>query len=158
IEWAINNKCQIASMSLGAPAFNQFGQVFGPVMPGENIPLPGGGFSPLGTTFNAVGERALRAGTLLIAAAGNRSNRLPGDQRFAGNGPPGTIRPVDRPANANPIMAIGALDINTQVGLFSNGTAVQEGGQVDMAAPGVDILSSVPRIKGGMARMDGTSM
>jgi subtilisin family serine protease len=112
IQWAITNKCPVVSMSLGAPVF------------------PGEGFSQI---FEMVAQRALAAGTLIIAAAGNDSAR------------PGTIRPVGHPANCPSIMAVGALDVQMRVASFSNGGLNQQGGQVDIAGPGVAVRSSWPR-------------
>jgi subtilisin family serine protease len=54
IDWAINNGCQIISMSLGA------------------VTRPGTPFSPI---YEEVAKRALSRGTLIIAAAGNSSSR-----------------------------------------------------------------------------------
>jgi subtilisin family serine protease len=112
IQWAITNKCAVVSMSLGAPVF------------------PGEGFSQI---FEIVGQRALAAGTLIIAAAGNDSSR------------PGTIRPVSHPANCPSILAVGALDVQMRVAPFSNGGLNPQGGQVDIAGPGVAVRSSWPR-------------
>ena len=112
IEWAIRNKCAVVSMSLGAPA--QLGQPFSPV-------------------FEHVGRRSLAAGTLIIAAAGNDSQR------------PQDIEPVSHPANCPSIMAVAALNRNIHVSFFSNGGLNPNGGQVDIAAPGRNVRSSWPR-------------
>lgn len=112
IQWAITNRCPVVSMSLGAPVF------------------PGEGFSQI---FEMVAQRALAAGTLIIAAAGNDSAR------------PGMIRPVAHPANCPSIMAVGALDVQMRVAPFSNGGLNPQGGQVDIAGPGVAVRSSWPR-------------
>jgi subtilisin family serine protease len=110
IQWAVTNKCHVVSMSLGA--------------------VPGQGFSPI---FEQVARRALALGTLIIAAAGNESNR------------PGLISPVDHPANCPSIMAVGALDQQLRIAFFSNGGLNPQGGQVDIAGPGVAVISSFPR-------------
>jgi subtilisin len=112
IEWAIKNKCAVVSMSLGAPV--ELGQPFSPV-------------------FEQVGRRALTAGTLIIAAAGNDSQR------------PQRIAPVGHPANCPSIMAVGALDKNLRVSFFSSGGLNPQGGKIDIAAPGRDVRSSWPR-------------
>ena len=112
IQWAITNRCPVVSMSLGRAVF------------------PGEGFSQI---FEVVAQRALAAGTLIIAAAGNDSAR------------PGTIRPVSHPANCPSIMAVGALDVQMRVAPFSNGGLNPQGGQVDIAGPGVAVQSSFPR-------------
>jgi len=112
IDWAISNRCQIVSMSLGARV------------------LPGQTFSQV---YERAAQRALAAGTLIIAAAGNDSNR------------PGTIMPVGHPANCPSIMAVAALDQQLQVARFSNAGLNPQGGQVDIAGPGVAVRSSWPR-------------
>ncbi len=110
IEWALVNECQIISMSLGGRT-----QVNEP-------------YSPI---YEAVAQRALRRGTLIIAAAGNDSNRASG-----------RIVPVARPANCPSIMAVAALDSQLRIANFSNRGINPEGGQVDIAAPGVGVYSS----------------
>jgi len=112
IQWAITNRCAVVSMSLGAPV--QVGQSFSQV-------------------FEQVAVRALAAGTLIIAAAGNESHR------------PGQIAPVGHPANCPSIMAVGAVDRNFQIAPFSCGGLNPQGGQVDIAGPGVAVRSSWPR-------------
>jgi subtilisin family serine protease len=112
IQWAITNRCAVISMSLGAPV--QVGQSFSRI-------------------FEQVAQRALAAGTLIIAAAGNDSRR------------PQTIAPVSHPANCPSIMAVGAVDRNFQIAPFSCGGLNPQGGQVDIAGPGVAVRSSWPR-------------
>ena len=92
--------------------------------------LPGGGSS---VVFEQVARRALNAGTCIIAAAGNDSAR------------PGYVRPVGHPANCLSIMAVAALDRRLSVAPFSNGGINPQGGQVDIAGPGVEVRSSWPR-------------
>jgi subtilisin len=110
IDRAISNGCQIISMSLGAPT------------------RPGDTYSPI---YEAVAKRALSQGTLIIAAAGNESNR-PGF-------PP---RPVGRPANCPSIMAVAALDKQLQIASFSDSSINPDGGGIDIAGPGVDVYST----------------
>jgi len=83
--------------------------------------------------FEQAARRALTRGTLIIAAAGNESRR------------PWQIAPVGHPANCPSIMAVGAIDRRMQVAFFSCGGLNPQGGQVDLAGPGVDIRSSWPR-------------
>lgn len=106
IDWAMANKCRIISMSLSAQA-------------------------PPSPLFNQVGKRALEAGTLLIAAAGNDSNR------------PVRVMPVGYPANSDNILAVAALDQKLRVARFSNAGS-GGGGQVDIAGPGVGVYSAWP--------------
>lgn len=124
INWAIASGCRVVSMSLGAA-----------VQPGQSF----------STIYEQVATRALNQNTLIIAAAGNESNR------------PGTINPVGHPANCPSIMSVGALDENLQIARFSNGGLNPNGGQVDIAGPGVNVFSSAPRptLK---RRLSGTSM
>jgi subtilisin family serine protease len=112
INWAITNGCAVVSMSLGAAV------------------LPGQGFSRI---FEAVARRALAAGTLIVAAAGNESHR------------PDYIKPVGHPANCPSIMAVAAIDSQLQVTFFSCAGLNLQGGQVDIAAPGLQVRSSWPR-------------
>ncbi len=112
IEWAIANGCHVISMSLGAPA--RVGEPFSPV-------------------YEEVAKRALRRGTLIVAAAGNESRR-----------DSGSIKPVARPANCPSIMAVAALDSALQIARFSNRGINPNGGQVDIAGPGVAVYSSWP--------------
>lgn len=111
INWAIENQCRIISMSLGSSL--QDGQAYSPI-------------------FEEVAKRALAAGTVIIAAAGNDSQR------------PDFIAPVSHPANCPSILAVGAIDQHLQIAPFSCGGLVQDGGQVDIAAPGVAVRSSWP--------------
>lgn len=110
INWAIENQCHIVSMSLGADV----AQVHPP--------------------YTVVGKRALDAGTLIVAAAGNNADRRVGNYGFVGT-----------PANSPYIMAVGALDQKLEMAFFSARTLPDvQGGQVDIAAPGYQVYSSWP--------------
>lgn len=124
INWAISNRCAVISMSLGAT-----------VGPGARPSV----------IFEAVAVRALLAGSLIIAAAGNDSSR------------PFSAKPVSHPANCPSILAVAALDPDLGVAPFSNGGINPLGGEVNIAGPGVNVLSSVPRPR-LYARFNGTSM
>lgn len=102
MNWAIANKCVVISMSLGAQI---------PVQP----------------SYTAAGQAALNNGCLIIAAAGNASNR------------PTVIGPAGAPANSPTIMSVASLDQNLRVSVFSNG------GKIDIAGPGGAVFSSWPR-------------
>ncbi|MCH3883292.1 MULTISPECIES: S8 family serine peptidase [Tenacibaculum] len=100
--------------------------------------------------FEQVGRKALEKNTLIIAAAGNDSNR------------PNLPKPVSSPANAESIMAVAALDEALKIANFSNGGInASNGGRVDISAPGVDIFSSYSK-NGSQNKlyttMSGTSM
>jgi subtilisin family serine protease len=111
IDWAIANKCHVISMSLGADVQNT------------------------STAYETAGQRALNAGTLIIAAAGNNARRSVGNFGFVG-----------RPANSRTFLAVGALDANLALGDFSARDTVRGAGTaVDIAGPGVAVYSSWPR-------------
>lgn len=124
IDWAVQNRCEVVSMSLGSP-----------VQPGETY----------STVFETVAQRALQAGTLIVAAAGNESRR------------PAHIAPVGHPANCPSILGVAAVDRALQVAPFSCGGLEPAGGEVDLAAPGVDIESAWP-IPQRRHTISGTSM
>ncbi|MEZ0244599.1 MAG: S8 family serine peptidase, partial [Sphingomonas sp.] len=98
INWAIANGCQVISMSLGSSAGPQ-------------------------PYYEQAAQRALAAGSLIIAAAGNASSR------------PGHIAPTGAPANSPSAFAVAALDQNLGIAPFSCG------GKVEIAGPGVDVFS-----------------
>ena len=122
MDWAVEQGCQVISMSLGAAT--EIGD-----QPSDD--------------YEQIGQVCLDAGTLVVAAAGNESRR------------PQHIAPVDSPANASTIMAVAAVDKALIPAFFSCG-GMNSGQDVDIAAPGVDILSSVPGNR--YDHMDGTSM
>ncbi len=112
IDWAVRAGCAVVSLAVGTP-----------VAQGEP-------YSPL---YEQVARRALAAGTLIMAAAGNDSVR------------PDQIAPVDHPANCPSILAIAAIDAYLRIAPFSSGGINADGGQIGVAAPGVGIRSSWPR-------------
>ncbi|MBL7498427.1 S8 family serine peptidase [Frankia sp. CNm7] len=103
------------------------------------------GQSPSAVFENAA-RRALDQGTLVIAAAGNESRRQDG-----------SIQPVGHPANCPSILAVAAVDENLDVALFSCGGVNPNGGEVNVAAPGVRVHSTWPMPSRYKAIM-GTSM
>ena len=109
INWAVANGCQVVSMSLGADV-RQISQV-----------------------YEAVGSRALAAGSLIIAAAGNNAQRALGMFGFVGV-----------PANSPSIMAVAAVDSMLNIAPFSARSNPIRGGQIDIAGPGVNVYSSWP--------------
>jgi len=95
------------------------------------------------SNYEEVGLRALKNGCLIVAAAGN-------------NGETGGT--VGQPANSPSIMAVGALDKCLAVADFSAKAGKFPGAKVDIAAPGVDIYSSVLMDQKRYAAYNGTSM
>lgn len=100
--------------------------------------------------FEVVGNRALENNCLIIAAAGNDSKR------------PSLPVPVSAPANSLSIMAVAAIDNQMRIARFSNaGINAGTGGNINVCAPGVDILSSYSRKNGSSGNyvlLSGTSM
>jgi subtilisin family serine protease len=124
IEWAVNNGCRVASLSLGARINQKILQYEVPV------------------------QRALNAGTLVVAAAGNNASRPLN---------PGFVEP---PANADAALAVAAVDNQLRIASFSarSSQATGDGGKVNIAGPGVAVFSSVPLSRGRHAIFNGTSM
>lgn len=110
LNWAVANRCNVVSLSLGTSNYT----------PSQ--------------AFEQVGIRALDAGTLIVAAAGNDSDRSSGK-----------IQGVVRPANNRSIMAVGAIDHHHAVADFSARSSKVAGGEVDIVAPGVEVFSAWPR-------------
>lgn len=102
--------------------------------------------APYSRVFERAAQRALAQGTLIIAAAGNESRR-----------DLGILNPVGHPANCPSIMAVAAVDSSLRVAFFSNQGDPSGGGQIDLAAPGVDVYSSFP-MGSGYRVLSGTSM
>jgi subtilisin family serine protease len=95
--------------------------------------------------FEEVARIALANNCLLIAATGNESDREEG-----------IIAPVNHPANCPSVMAVGAVTEHLKVSNYSCATVGRSGGQVDISAPGDNILSAW--IDGGHEVESGTSM
>ncbi|WP_417215915.1 S8 family serine peptidase [Arthrobacter sp.] len=83
--------------------------------------------------YVAAGKRALAQGTLIVAAAGNNAQRSAGNPGFVGT-----------PANSPYILAVAAVDDALAVADFSARSSTLQGGQVDVAGPGVNVYSSWP--------------
>lgn len=109
IEWAVASGAQVVSMSLGAD------------------------LDEVSAAYENAGRRALDAGVLIVAAAGNNAERSRGNVGFVGV-----------PANSPSIMAVAAVDAALAVADFSAASSAVDGGQVDIAGPGVDVYSSWP--------------
>ncbi len=120
--------------------------------PTPRPPEPGGAGAGVETTGRFIVEvpirRALNAGTLVVAAAGNNADRPMN---------PGFVEP---PANSDGAVAVAALDSQLRIARFSSrsSTLTGVGGKVNVAGPGVDVFSSVPVGRGTHAAFNGTSM
>jgi subtilisin family serine protease len=115
MDWAIALGCHVISMSIGTFQREPSAE------------------------FESAGRRALDAGCLVIASAGNASSRT-----------------VAQPANADSIMAVGAVDNWLRIARFSAGDSARADEiDVDMLAPGVHVYSTVPGA--AYAFRDGTS-
>jgi subtilisin family serine protease len=98
--------------------------------------------APYRKFYEEVAERLLDDGVLMIAAAGNDSNR------------PHIVAPIGDPAACPSVDAVVAVDHGLVIANFScEGDAVAV---PDHSAPGVDIYSAW--IRGGYATLSGTSM
>lgn len=84
--------------------------------------------------YTAAGQAALNAGCLIIAAAGNAAGA-----------------PTGAPANSPTIVSVASLDQNLQPSNFSSI------GKIEIAAPGRDVFSSLPRPR-RHGILSGTSM
>jgi subtilisin len=110
LNWCIQNRIHIASMSLG------------------------GGGAP--AALEAMCNAAFQRGVLLVAAAGN-------------SGP--AMGTVGFPGKYRNVIAVSAIDNNNVMAGFSS-----RGPEVELCAPGVQVLSTVPG--GGYGTFNGTSM
>jgi subtilisin family serine protease len=110
IAWALDNECQVISLSLGRM-----------VQPDEQ-------YDPM---YEDIAAQALEEGCLIVAAAGNDS-----DRRY------GYVAPVGAPANAPSVLAVAAVGADGRVATFSCGGVGT--GQVDISAPGVGVFSAFP--------------
>lgn len=118
VEWAIDEKVDIISMSFGAGPDN----------------TPPAQFEP---RLYATIKRATKAGIIVVVAAGNDGDRGDFTVNFPGRYPE--------------VIAVASSDVNQNVSHFSS-----KGPEVDVAAPGEDIWSTLP---GGQYGVEsGTSM
>jgi subtilisin len=92
-----------------------------------------GAQTPVQAAYTAAGSAALSRGLLIVAAAGNANSQ------------------TGAPANSPTIMAVASLDPSLRRSSFSNF------GKIEIAAPGRDIFSSLPRPT-RYGTLSGTSM
>lgn len=113
IEWALENRCRVISMSLGSR-----------VWPGD---------SP-DEDYESIGRTVLQNDCLIVAAAGNDSKR---PQDIWPVGIPANSTAIMA------VAALQSLDLRGfEVARFSNGGINPGGGKVDIAGPGVAVYSS----------------
>jgi len=105
--WALANRCAVINLSLGSPT----------TVDDLSFSL----------VYEAVAQRALAAGSLIVAGAGNTPN-------------PGRLAPVEEPANCPSILAVSAVDDAHRSLRTSCGGVHVNGGDIDLCAPG-EILS-----------------
>ncbi|MFC7046490.1 S8 family serine peptidase [Halobacteriaceae archaeon GCM10025711] len=98
-----------------------------------NLSLGGGGYT--NTMKNAV-SYAYDNGSLIVAAAGNDYGS-----------------PVSYPAAYSECVAISALDADGSIASYSN-----YGSEIELCAPGTDVLSSTTDARGSYEKLSGTSM
>ncbi|WP_440005969.1 S8 family serine peptidase [Halomicrococcus sp. SG-WS-1] len=98
-----------------------------------NMSLGGGGYTD--TMKNAV-SYAYDNGSLLVCAAGNDGTSS-----------------VSYPAAYSECMAISAVDSSENLASFSN-----YGSEIELCAPGVDVLSTTTETRGSYEKLSGTSM
>jgi subtilisin len=100
---------------------------------------------PYAVVYERVAENLLRShpGTLLLAAAGNASER------------PWYTRPVDNPAACPSLVAVAAVHRAGRIASFS-GRQMDDIGEVNLSAPGVRVHSAWTG--GGFRTLSGTSM
>lgn len=119
IDWALSRQADIISMSLGAVVYGQASYV---------------------QAYEQAGQRALKAGCLVIAAAGNSAGA-----------------PVYSPANCPSILAVAAVDRMLAQADFSSIGLNPAGGEVNLCGPGVEVFSSLP-MPARSGFKEGTSM
>ena len=105
LNWAISEGCAVVSMSFG------------------RMPLCDRAYSKI---YEKVARRALKNGTLLVAAAGNDSDRTE---------KPIDVQPVHEPANCPSIMAVGGIDTCGRLHYASNGGGSTAASRVDICGP-----------------------
>lgn len=118
IKWGLDEGCKVFCIPLGMPAFQR------------------NGYSE---AFESLAQLALKKNALIIASAGNQSNR----KRKI-------IRPIAHPANCPSVLAVGGIDSQQQLYNQSNSQLPLTSGTIELVGPAVNILSSskMPKMYG----------
>jgi subtilisin len=128
IDWAIENGCELISLSVGAPW-----------MPSD---------PPFSQAYESAAQHALAAGCLLVVAAGNEA----GDPRYVGAvGTPGNSPSVLTVAAVDTTFATAPFSNRVE----ADAPGVKG---PDLAGPGVDVYSAWPVADGQYKTISGTSM
>lgn len=122
--WAIKQRCRIISVSICQDV--QIGQ-------------------PFDIEYERICNYCARNGAIIVAAAGNLSNRRTG-----------SIMPISSPANSPSVLAVTAVNYDLQLAPFANG-AINDNTRIEIAAPGVQIYSAWPGTSSYRV-LNGTSM
>ena len=104
---------------------------------------PGQRYSP---AFQQIARRALERGSVIVVASGNDSDRRRD-----------ILAPVSHPANCPSMIAVAAVDRRLVPAAFSNAGDAASGSKIDLAGPGVDVVSAWPT-PSLYKSLDGTSM
>lgn len=110
IQWVVRQRCRVACLALST-----------------KVPYPPSAVE----TYERFASWAMANGCLLVAAAGNES-----DRRF------GRLATVGLPAAAPSVLGVGALSQSGAIHYQSNTSGSGNGAQVDMVAPGENVFSS----------------
>jgi len=123
IEWALGQRCRVICLALGDSDLS----------------------CKADPVFDALSRAALDAGALIVAAAGNTSNRF-GDR----------VDPVLFPASTESVLAVASLTGRLTIDLNSNAGGDTRGSCISVAGPGQAIMSAAR--DGGVGYRNGTSM
>ena len=123
IEWALAHECRVICLALGDCYLSC-----------KSYPR-----------FEELARHALDQGTLIIAAAGNTSNRFGG-----------VVDPVLYPASCEWVLAVSSVTGRLTIDLNSNAGGTNRGSAISVAAPGQAILSAARNDRLGYS--NGTSM
>lgn len=112
IEWALRNQCNIINVSLSRPPLKR-----------NSV-----GYVPI---YEDLARKSLRNNCIIIAAVGNNCDRKND-----------VFKPVGIPANCPSVMGVAAIDQYFKVANFSRSQLHGPLGSVNIAAPGVRIIST----------------